>query len=171
MKWIKLWEQYKNLNDNFWKWFSGSKIVDSNDNPLILYHGSKTKFDTFKTSTHIGNQGETDQIPGIYFTDNKTAASFYSLADDERFIKPVYLSIKNPYYADNMLGLKKELDVEKSKDITFILKDLGYDGLIVEKGFYSYGGPFILYLAFYPEQIKSIKNDGSWDINDPNIFS
>lgn len=32
---------------DFKKWFSGSKIVDSNSEPMICYHRSKVKFDKF----------------------------------------------------------------------------------------------------------------------------
>lgn len=42
---------------------------------------------------------------------------------------------------------------------------------LVDKGVYANGGPFTLYLPFYPNQIKSIDNDGSWDEDDNNIYS
>ncbi len=163
-------EQTNNLNDNFWKWFSDSKVKDD-DKPLIVYHGTKTMFDIFKPSKSIGNQGETDQIEGMYFTTNKDAASFFSISDDDMYIKSVYLSIKNPYYIESNNELKKQLGISKLADVNETLKDLGYDGLIMERGFYAKGGPYTLYLAFYPNQIKSVKNDGSWDIDDNNIYS
>ena len=163
-------ETETNLNDNFKKWFGSSKIKDGGK-PLILYHGTKTNFNVFKPSKSIGNQGETDQIEGMYFTTNKDAASFFSIGDDERYLKPVYLSLKNPYFTDGNNELKNELGIDKLKDVNKTLKSLGYDGLIMSRGFYAKGGPFVLYLAFYPNQIKSINNDGSWDIDDDNIYS
>jgi hypothetical protein len=51
------------------------------------------------------------------------------------------------------------------------LKKLGYDGLIVERGFYAYGGPHKMFIAFYPNQIKSVYNNGSWNTSDNNIYS
>lgn len=48
-----------------------------------------------------------------------------------------------------------------SKEVTDIMKKLGYDGV-------WYGSEVV---AFYPNQIKSIHNDGSWNIEDNNIFS
>lgn len=158
------------LNENFWKWFNGSK-VKSGGNPLIVYHGTKTNFNTFKPSKSIGNQGETDQIEGMYFTDNRDAASFFSIGDDDRYIKPVFLSLKNPYIVDGNNDLKKELGLVKLSAVNKTLKNLGYDGLIMKRGFYAKGGPFVLYLAFYPNQIKSIHNGGTWDISDNNIYS
>jgi hypothetical protein len=159
-----------NLNDNFWEWFANSKAINGN-NPIILYHGTKTNFDVFKPSKSVGNQGESDQIEGIYFTDNKDAASFFSIGDDEKYIKPVFLSLKKPYITNGNNDLKKELGIYRLSDANKKLKELGYDSLIINNGFYAKGGPFKLYLAFYPNQIKSIRNDGSWDANDNNIYS
>lgn len=160
-----------NLNDAFWKWFGNSKVKDGGE-PLVLYHGTKTNFNVFKPSKSVGNQGESDQIEGMYFTTNKDASSFFSIDDDdERYLKRVYLSLKNPYFTDGYNELKNELCIDKFKDVNETLKSLGYDGLIMKKGFYARGGPFVLYLAFYPNQIKSINNDGTWDIGDDNIYS
>jgi len=159
-----------NLNDNFWKWFSGSKVKNG-DKPLILYHGTKTNFNVFEPSKSIGNQGETDQIEGMYFTDNRDAASFFSIGDDDRYIKSVFLSLKKPYITNGHNELKSELGLTKLSDVNKTLKSLGYDGLIMKKGFYAKGGPFTLYLSFYPNQIKSVNNDGTWDIGDDNIYS
>ena len=36
-----------NLNDNFQKWFFGSKVVDANGEPLVVYHGTGKKFSKF----------------------------------------------------------------------------------------------------------------------------
>lgn len=162
--------EVNNMNNHFWDWFGNSKLKE-NDKPTIFYHGTKTNFNSFKPSKSVGNQGETDQIEGIYFTTNKDAASFFALGDDDRFIKSVYLSIQNPYHAKDMNELKHALDTNLLADVNKKLVDKGYDGLIIDKGFYANGGPFTLYLPFYPNQIKSIDNDGSWDVGDNNIYS
>lgn len=158
-----------NLNDNFWKWFSGSKIK-KNGNPLVLYHGTKTKFDTFKLSKSKGNQGEDDQIEGIYLTDDKIPASFFSLDDSKDFIIEVFASIKNPYITKSHKTLKKELNIKYLSQVYNHLIKLGYDGIIIENGFYAYGGPYKLYLAFYPNQVKSVNNNGEWNIKNDNIY-
>jgi hypothetical protein len=159
-----------NLNDNFWKWFGNSKIKKGNE-PIILYHGTKTNFNIFRPSKSVGNQGEKDQIEGIYFTTNKDAASFFSIGEDERYLKSVYLSIKNPYFTEGNNELKDELGIDKLADANEALKKMGYDGLIMKRGFYAYGGPYVLYLAFYSNQIKSINNDGTWNIGNNDIYS
>jgi hypothetical protein len=49
----------------------------------------------------------------------------------------------------------------RSKEVTDVIKKLGYDGVF-------YGSEIVV---FNPNQIKSIENDGTWDIDDSNIFS
>jgi hypothetical protein len=46
-----------------------------------------------------------------------------------------------------------------SKYVTEVIKKLGYDGVI-------YGSE---YVVFYPNYIKSVDNDGSWDIDDEDM--
>jgi len=49
----------------------------------------------------------------------------------------------------------------RSKDVTEVIKSLGYDGV-------WYGSEIVV---FNSNQIKSVENDGTWDIADDNIFS
>jgi hypothetical protein len=147
----------QNISENFEKWFKDSKIVNKNGDPLILYHGTYSIFNEFKPSTSIGTHGETDQIKGIYFTDNKNVAMWYTpKSEDSKYLKKVYLSIKNPYIVHNPKILLNQLKIDNYSNVDKILKKLGYDGLIIEEGFYTLGGPWIIYLAFYSNQIKII---------------
>lgn len=159
-----------NINDNFWSWFGSSKVKNGSE-PLVVYHGTRSSFEVFKPSKSFGNQGEDDQIEGMYFTDSKDGASFFSAFDDDRYLKSTFLSLKNPYIAPDHKTLRKELGVERLADVNSLLKSMGYDGLILNRGFYANGGPYKLFLAFYPNQIKSINNDGTWDSADNNIYS
>lgn len=52
-----------------------------------------------------------------------------------------------------------------SKMFTAWLIDNNYDGVM------DLMGHIRQYVAIYPTQIKSINNDGSWDINDNNFYS
>lgn len=162
--------QHIKINDNFWRWFGNSKVI-AGINPLICYHGSSSNFKIFKPSTSVGNQKEEDQIEGMYFTDNRDGASFFSLTDDDKYLKSFFLAIKNPYMVVDNNTLKLNLKVNKLSEVNNKLRKLGYDGLIMERGFYARGGPHKLFLTFTPNQIKSTQNDGSWDINDDNIYS
>ena len=78
MKFIKLFEDFtSNINDNFWKWFGNSKIVDTDGEPLVVYHGSKTMFDSFDdkkkgSGTDYGLRGR-----GFYFSTNINSSKAY----------------------------------------------------------------------------------------------
>lgn len=88
---------------NFKKWFEGSKVVDDNGEPLVVYHGTPSggfeEFDLDKTSksTLMSQEG-----PGIYFTDKIELAKKYtesinkSSGDLKKEIYPVYLSLRKP---------------------------------------------------------------------------
>ena len=118
----------------------------------------------------MGNQGEIDQLEGMYFTDSIDGASFYALDDSPKFLKKVYLSIQKPFMAKTYNELKEIFKIEDITEIGRIIKKKGYDGIFIEKGFYSNGGPWKLFLAFYPKQIKSATdNTGNFSKNSDNI--
>lgn len=154
------------LNENFYKWFKGSKIVDSKGNPLICYHGSKSEFDKFDDSFvkrgWLGN--------GFYFTDDKKTAKSFG-----KKIITAYISLKKPYNAESNdpnsliteLRDKYNLSSEQENDISIVLKKKGFDGLVYKH--WDSTGTF--YSVFNPTKIKSIYNDGSFDNNDKNIYS
>jgi len=161
----------KEKSDKFKRWFKNSKLVDNNGNPLIVYHGTRSVFDIFKPSGKIGNQGEKDQIEGMYFTDSIDGASFFSAnKNDPRYFKSVYLSIQNPYISENLNDLKNDLGLDYLGDVSDELKKQGYDGVIVKRGFYAFGGPHKKIIAFYPNQIKSAtENTGKFSKLDNRI--
>ena len=64
--------------NNFKDWFKGSKVVDENGEPLLVYHGGP-KFDYFNVPT------EGDK--GIYFTDNRWLAHEFASQHEEVFRK------------------------------------------------------------------------------------
>ena len=92
----------------FKRWFKNSKVVDQDGKPLVVYHGSGTKFWEFKNEfTGIGN----DQYgPGFYFTSDQDVAHGYTTrrmndqikpgGEDNPTVMPVYLSIQNPIVFD-----------------------------------------------------------------------
>ncbi len=146
----------------FKAWFANSKVISNDgETPLVVYHGTPASFDTFKPGTTTSRHGGADQMEGIHFTDSIDGASFYSLVDnDDRFLKKVYLSIQNPYHVETIKELKSSLSVDSLGDVSQKVKTLGYDGVIVNKGFYSNGGPYKKIIAFYAEQVKSVFEQG-----------
>lgn len=64
--------------ENFWRWFGDSKVVDEQGRPLVVYHGSKERFDIFRT----------DGINRLaFFTDNKDVAKDYGKKLTEAYLK------------------------------------------------------------------------------------
>lgn len=132
--------------DNFNRWFEGSKVVDENGQPLNLYHGTDANFDAFDMS----KGRSTMDIQGAFFSPYDIDAKGYG-----QNLKEVYLNIKNPadeaaaykalrkYQGQNDAGLKAKQDLQRQ----------GFDGV-----FNGYDE----YIAFEPNQIKSVNNSGAW---------
>ena len=83
----------------FKKWFAGSKVVDAEGKPLVVYHGTtKGGFTVFdRNMSRKWRQASMDTV-GSWFSDNPSedgGAGMYA-AGGESTIYPVYLSIKNP---------------------------------------------------------------------------
>lgn len=142
-------EPQSNLNDNFNKWFSGSKVVDASGNPLVVYHGTSKKFSKF----NLKNAPQ----PIIWFTSDKSTfkddASGASGAAGKGHVMELYANIKNPasWKEYEKYGLGQ-------------LKGLGYDGVILPEG-NTFDG-----FVFEPTQLKSVANKGEWDTANKNIF-
>jgi hypothetical protein len=140
-------ETGSNLNDNFFKWFAGSKIADASGNPIPVHHGTSKKFSKFNIKK--GSQ------PIIWFTSNKSAIEAGEVgAAGKGHIMDLYVSIKNPAGWD-----------EYEKYGLGQLKERGYDGVILPESDGTFTG-----FVFEPTQLKSVKNKGEWNPNDKNIY-
>lgn len=86
-------EEIQKFNENFWKWFGNSKVVDGRGNPLKVFHGTTTDFSQFNG-------------PMMYFAAKSTYANQFASNDylqrqsnyngPRPSIMPVYLRIENP---------------------------------------------------------------------------
>lgn len=205
-------ESKNNLNDNFFKWFGNSQVVDSNGQPLIMYHGSCNKFDKFdrKKIKYLGCNGD-----GFYLTKEEYYAKTYG-----ENVNGYYLRIENPLTPDTRVLTGKDYEniidyINKDEVYKDDLKNYGFfkdsdyllfrDNLIQDlvnkndyislfdlthtvtgsisylldvlrkNGHTSFDGivseGFGEWVIFNPNNIKSIDNDGTWDLNDSNIYS
>ncbi|KGO33058.1 hypothetical protein JT06_16780, partial [Desulfobulbus sp. Tol-SR] len=169
----------------FKKWFKGSKVVDENGAPLVVYHGTNNGFAEFSDKMKSSKTGNPNAQLGYFFTESPKEASRYTEAwgkANGRVI-PAYLSISNPYtmpYAEfNKLSMgawtritekstKPEIiqaHAEARKDAAKRKDELvaqGYDGVVTKVGGVTE------YIAFDPTQIKSIFNQ-TWDGSNPDI--
>jgi hypothetical protein len=174
-------EQYKLVRTpEFKAWFgdwenepeNASKVVDENGEPLVVYHGTDKEFNVFdKTkSGELETIEGVDRKIGIYFTNKKSVASFFT--KNKGKISNYFVVIKNPY--------KTKIRELSTFNIKFN-RELGSDGVIWNRGsgVYVNGKEYPLqkgeiaeieYIAFEPEQIKLA--DGSnttFDSSNPDI--
>jgi hypothetical protein len=150
-----------NLNNNFRKWFGNSKTI-KNDKPIVFFHGTSNKFDEFSVKRR-GVFGI-----GYYFTTDLKEAKGYG-----NKIMKVFLNIKNPATTKDVQDIMTNIpdvryldDVELANKTTEKLIESGFDGI-----FFTYPSGDSLAMVINSNQIKSIENDGTWDINDNNIYS
>lgn len=173
---------------NFYKWFGDSKVVDEQGRPLVVYHASNAKFDTFEKGDigfHFGTKEAAEQrLP------------------DAEFTYPVYLKIENPlklskdpYQFDESgdlpdmldeMGINTDLlseeerfefpdDWEYGEDLYADMinyrkatQKSGFDGMVYVNEVESPGSTS--YVAFESNQIKSIDNRGTFSEADANIY-
>ena len=169
-------EDYTNTA-KFKKWFSGSKVVDANGKPLMVYRGDRPNKKRFGIKDHKGSI-----LKGNYFfTSSPHVGKHYTkhrfaytrdpetLHAEDGFYR-AYLSIKNPLVI-NANG-DSWFSINLSKEVSQILGVPGgapsidwlaaevkalnkYDGLIV-LDVMDEGGDGDQYIAFDPKQIKVV---------------
>lgn len=141
----KLGEVFQNIYPNV------SKVVDKNGEPLVVNHGTDSKFNEF----NVGAESH-----GIFLTSSKSIALTYG----NRII-PSFLNIKNPKYI-NSLNSKvwddiKEGDVTETTDSLIRFLKPENDGIILVeindtiRGFKEFSDIFIVKSS---NQIKSAEN-------------
>ena len=165
---------------NFYKWFGDSKVVDEQGRPLVVYHGTTSKFDVFYNDKPI------------WVTPKEKYASMYS--DDEN-IMALYVKMENPA---NLGSINMELDEAKAHKLSLAtgISEYELNGIwekvrgdsvsayvltnskefkdaLIERGFdgvEAYEGPNKSYAVFNPNQIKSTSNRGTYSLVEDNIY-
>ena len=88
-QWLQV--RTKAFKDWFGDWendpANASKVVDENGEPLVVYHGSRESFNTFRLDTK--NRGSLTDIikKGIYFSNERIAKQYASSKELEDFLK------------------------------------------------------------------------------------
>lgn len=142
----------------FQRWFAGSKVVDENGQPLVVYHGVKSpnmsvdrenKRVVFTPKfTEFNAQGRTE--PGIWFSPDKSIAAKYGTP------VPFYLKAENPIRNESPLSERPS-----NADGVYRMRAKGDN---ISKSWEI--------AVFSPTQIKSaIGNDGTFDADDANMLS
>lgn len=131
---------------NFWRWFGDSKVVDEQGRPLIVYHGTDSKFDTFDKSKNW--HGGLTYGKGFYFTPQKSLAQEYG-----KNIISAYIKATKPVESYDRFLSQSTID-------SFI--GYGYDAVF---GLTS-NDKIDEIVVFEPNQIKSTDNRGTFDPKD-----
>lgn len=186
----------------FKKWFgdwendpaNASKVVDENGEPLVVYHGSKSK-----DKISIFNEY---YEKGMFFSTSKNVGSIYATNEDNLY--SVFINSKNPLIVDNkgkdwnkidaedlieaaekMFGISKEEFLESLGEDRYVTTDgiiaaisrlseennSPYDGLILKNVVETWNDEVATdVVTIKSNQIKSAtENEGTFDINNKDI--
>lgn len=158
----------------FKAWFGGSKLVDAQGAPLLVYHGSVSReINVFDISTPpVRPRSGPD---GVYFTSDHRTASGYTRRPGESVrvqrgkVISAYLRLLNP------LDITPELKKFQRKGLTFAqAKAKSLEGLDRDKHdgvvFRGNAQNTDEYIVFHVSQIKSAEhNTGRFDLSDDDI--
>lgn len=147
--------------ENFRKWFAGSKVVDTEGNPLVVYRGRQRDYTVMQRNSDSSNftYGDEPDSGGLFFHPDLSEVDYYMQGSrgyaPGANVLPAYLSIKNPAYLNSTLSLEKQAKSLREAEAN------GHDGAFLSNGDM---------VAFRPEQIKSaIGNQGTFDPTNPDI--
>lgn len=166
----------------FQKWFGGSKVVDEDGKPLVVYKamypydwaqavGGKRgpEIESINRASEFPafNKGEPGvQIAG-FFGSKETANRFAEVLGDQQAIYPVYLKFEKPFVIDAMGEKAGNIQFgETGRPFRDAIRSGDYDGVIIK----NTADEGDVYVALKPEQIKSVYNRGTFDPSDPNIL-
>ena len=170
----------------FRKWFGGSKVVDAEGKPLVVYHGTHSDVQSFAGGKVKARFPHSE---GFYFTSSPFHASVYADSINnaaEKFnptspfakpaveggnVIPAYVSLQNPKLitVSEWGTLESAVDGDGGARVRAARAE-GHDGVIVtRKAGDEYDGQLVI--AFRPEQIKSATgNRGTFDAGSSNIM-
>jgi len=158
----------------FKQWFGGSKVVDGQGKPLVVYHGSLSKGVTVFDTSRVTTRSAKGDLAGTYFTGNPEAAYGYTQLFGAKAGTPrgevtqAYLKIENPLNTTAAIKKYRKQGMSfgdaKRKALEALTPE--HDGIIFDGDKLNPSE----YVVFNPNQIKSATgNTGAFDINNPDI--
>ncbi|MBP5212705.1 MAG: hypothetical protein J6Z30_07595, partial [Pyramidobacter sp.] len=148
-----------------------SAVVDENGEPKVVYHGTSNTFDSFdktRVGSHFGLPA-TGRL-GFYFTNDNALANDYAARGN---VIPVFLRMNNPLVIeDTGWGSAVNQTDTRESDLRRWAQEGGHDGIIIrstDEELLS-GELDTVYVAFEPNQIKSVENRGTFD-ESANIYN
>lgn len=169
-------------------WAGDNKVVDSDGNPLVVFHGTGADFTEFSPEMIGTNADNRSSATGAFwFSSSEAVSDMFANLTDEPVLMPVFIKMENPlvveceewarrydtldegfkfsegHIAYNIRWFKDHAIAQAKQD--------GHDGIIFNNGYD--GRPdkdAVIYAVFDPTHIKSaIGNVGTYDPNSPDI--
>lgn len=187
-------------NPNFIKWFGNSKITDSIGNPLVVFHSSEYTFANFdKGKLSKNTQSKTSNL-GFFFTEHISSSQRFGKNVYPFFLKienPINAGLfkdeGNLIDFDGFEMLREGIIQHNNKDDWESIdnndvhnyvnwqKSRNKDGMIIKTKFDSFNieyedvhvykhKPIYQIIVFEPNQVKSIFNNGDFDLNNPSFM-
>jgi Spy/CpxP family protein refolding chaperone len=183
----------------FDRWFDGSKVVDAEGKPKVVYHGANVWTEPgSRTGKLLGDFNVFNRMAGVEIVGHPpsmdTVGSWFSSEPDNNgagmyvgskgAIYPVFLAIKNPWRPASFDAFLDKMHLTAGRDpakqnpkgrgdteaLRAWLKKEGYDGILFPKGMQVDGDKQEVWVALEPTQIKSaIGNKGTFDPANPDI--
>jgi hypothetical protein len=172
----------------FKAWFKESKVVDENGDPLVVFHGTDSVFESFSKDLRGSNYQDLASKIGFFFTVDEDDASYFG-----KNVGAYYLSIDSLMVIDDNVISEytsewlSELEYSDPKEYEFQINTKQYENSDnINKGLelaivdaknrrfsgvkVSVEGGADWYVAFEPTQAKSIFNNGQWSQDDPRLM-
>lgn len=170
---------------NFWEWFGNSVTTGEKGEPIVLYHGTQSTWSTPELhglGIHVGSEKAAQQIiknsrlqispqiKELYLAINNPL----SLSRDYRFHNDL-TKVSTELYKDGIINKSEKdefirvySDYATFDNLRKLLTDkYGYDGVVYRNNIEDRGSES--YIAFSPNQIKSINNSGSFSPGNNSI--
>jgi hypothetical protein len=184
----------------FKNWFGESKVVDDANKPVVVYHARRGDFEAFDPLKSDGKSAGTGtffssspDVAATYNTSSEHNLVPAYLSLKRPFIVDFNGANWNGGGADAVVKLPDGTDDDllsyfgaamdetvSTDDVARLARKQGYDGVIVQNvvdhgpagRFASKEAekPTTIYVAFQPEQVKSVFNKGEFDPKNPNML-
>lgn len=126
MRYIELFENEQIINQliknpKFINWFKGSKVVDSNGRPELVFHYSTAEdhFDRFNSLSHFGTNKAAEERFEYFYDEDDTGTQV-------GFTVPCFLNIKKPMYIEDLQAGANMLAFDSYISNQISLKELYY---------------------------------------------
>jgi hypothetical protein len=150
----------------FKRFFSGSKVVNEDGTPKVMYHGTGANFNEFKLSA---DKVHRDTMPdGYYFTSDIDDANRYAKQEEGSNVMPVYLHIRFPFDVNKKNKISNEMVMQFRDELRAENPNLGFDWIqgkvknFKEKGQRGGGMPFPN-ITFSPAAMRRVFMAGGYD--------